>query len=100
VRRLAGLRAELEALRGGPMVNLCVSEQSYGYARTGRLGPVVVLMNNAAGAADVECDLSALELAEGSVLVDRLGGAPELRLAGGQIHARMPARTAGIYVQR
>ena len=48
VRRLARLRGELEPLRHGPMVNLCVSDQTYGYARTGPGGPVVVLMNNAA----------------------------------------------------
>ena len=47
VRRLTRLRGELKPLRRGPMVNLCVSEQAYGYARTGPAGPVVVLMNNA-----------------------------------------------------
>jgi len=100
VRRLTRLRGELEPLRRGPMVNLCVSDQTYGYARTGLAGPVVVLMNNAANAADVNCDLSPLGLAEGASLTDRLGAAPELRVAGGQVQARLPARTAGIYVAR
>ena len=100
VRRLARLRGELEPLRRGPMVNLCESDQSYGYARSGPAGPVVVLINNAAAAADVTCDVSPLGLAEGTDLADRLGAAPELRVAAGQVHARFPARTAGIYVRR
>jgi glycosidase len=100
VRRLARLRAELEPLRRGPMVNLCVTDQSYGYARTGPSGPVVVLINNAPAAADVNCDLSPLAPAEGATLVDRLSGAPELHITAGQIHTRFPARTAGIYVRR
>jgi glycosidase len=100
VRRLARLRGELEPLRRGPMVNLCVSDQTYGYARTGAAGPVMVLINNAADAAEVSCNLSPLGLAEGVSLTDRLGEAPELHMAGGQIHARFPARTAGVYVAR
>ena len=100
VRRLTHLRGELEPLRRGPMVNLCVSDQTYGYARTGPAGPVVVLMNNAAATADVSCNLAPLGLAEGASLADRLGAAPELHVASGQVHARLPARTAGIYVRR
>jgi glycosidase len=100
VRLLSRLRAELEPLRRGPMVNLCVAHQSYGYARTGPSGPVVVLINNAPAAADLNCDLSTLAVGEGATLVDRLGGAPELRVNAGQIHVRMPPRTAGIYVRR
>ncbi|HUE21946.1 MAG TPA: alpha-amylase family glycosyl hydrolase [Bryobacteraceae bacterium] len=100
VRRLARLRGELEPLRRGPMINLCVTGQTYGYARTGPAGPVVVLMNNAADAGDVTCDLAPLGLAEGASLTDRLGGAPELHIAGGQVHARLPARTAGVYALR
>jgi hypothetical protein len=81
------------------MVNLCVGDQFYGYARTGPAGPVVVLINNAAEASAVTCDLSPLGLEEGTRLADRLQAAPELRIAGGQVHARFPARTAGIYVR-
>jgi len=100
VRRLARLRGELEALRRGPMVDLCVGDQSYGYARTGAAVPVVVLINNGASAAQIDCDLAPLGLAEGAGLADRLGGAPELRVAAGRIHTQLPPRTAGIYTAR
>jgi glycosidase len=100
VRRLTHLRGELEPLRRGPMVNLCVSDQTYGYARTGPAGPVVVLMNNAVSAGEVNCNLAPLGLPDGAGLTDRLGEAPELQVAGGQVHAQLPARTAGIYVRR
>jgi glycosidase len=100
VRRLARLRGELEPLRRGPMVNLCVSDQQYGYARTGRTGPVVVLINNAAEAAEVSCDLAPLGLGEGTIMIDRLSAAPDLNVAAQKVHARMPPRTAGIYTQR
>ncbi len=100
VRRLAGLRSELAPLRHGSMTNLCVSEQCYGYARSSSEGSVVVLINNAPDAAEVSCDLSAVHLREGARLTDRLGAAPELRIAGGKVRARFPGRSAGIYVAR
>ena len=100
VRRLARLRGELAPLRRGSMTNLCVSDQSYGYARSSSEGGVVVLINNAPEAAEVSCDLSTLRPSEGARLTDRLGVAPELRITGGKVQARFPGRDAGIYVVR
>ena len=57
-------------------------------------------MNNAAEAAEVTCDLAPLRLPDGVALADRLGAAPELNVAAGQVHGRLGARTAGIYAQR
>jgi neopullulanase len=97
VQRLTHLRAALQPLRRGRMLNLCAADQSYGYARTGPSGPVVVLINNAAQPADLACDLSPLHLAEGARLTDRLAAGPELRLQHGKIEAHFPPRTAAIY---
>ena len=82
------------------MVNLCVTEQGYGYARTGSDSPVMVLINNAANAADFSCDVSRLGLAEGTGLKDRLGQASELSVSSGQVRVHLPPRTAGVYSVR
>jgi glycosidase len=100
VRRLAHLRGELEPLRRGSMVNLCVSDQNYGYARKSSGESVLVLINNAADTTDVDCDLSPLAPKEGLRLADRLGAAPALLVRAGKVHAQFPAHTAGIYVAR
>ena len=99
LRRLTHLRGELEPLRRGAMINLCVSEQSYGYARTDAGGPVVVLINNANQAADVECDVAPLALAEGARLEDVMGSAPGLRVTDGVVRVRLAGRAAGVYRQ-
>jgi glycosidase len=99
LRRLTQLRGELEPLRRGAMINLCVSEQGYGYARTGSGGPVMVLINNANEAADVECNVAPLVLADGARLEDVMGSAPELRVTGGVVRARLAGRAAGVYRQ-
>ena len=100
VRRLTRVRGELAPLRHGSMTNLCVNDQSYGFARSSSEGAVVVLINNSAEAVDVSCDLSPLHPSEGASLTDRLGEAPGLRVAGGKVQARFPGRSAGIYLAR
>ncbi len=100
VRKLTRMRADLEPLRHGAMVNLCESDQSYGYARLGSRGVVVVLINNSAGPTQVDCDLSAAHESEGMLLMDRMGTAPEVRVgAYGMIHAQLPGRSAAIYTR-
>ena len=58
IRRLTTLRRELEPLRTGALVNLYVSEQQYAYARKGRSGAVVIVINNENDAASIEFDVS------------------------------------------
>lgn len=99
LQRLGRIRAESEALRRGAMINLCAGEQSYGYARTLPGESILVVMNNAPNAAEVDCDVSPLNLAEGSSLADSLRVAPELRVVNGRIHGSFPGRTAGIYIE-
>src|SRR5207247_7069860 len=72
VRRLARLRAELPALRGGATANLLVGEHQWVYARKREGQAVVVALNNAESAAALDAPAAPLELPEGSVLLDRL----------------------------
>ena len=58
IKRLTTLRRELEPLRTGKLLNLHVSEQQYAYARTGRSGAVVIVINNEDDAATIEFDVS------------------------------------------
>lgn len=97
VRTLGRLRAELPALRRGRHVSLAVSEQAYAFARVGGGEPVVVMLNNADGPADLEVPAAPAGLAEGTAVGDRLGGATRLRVEGGRLRVSLPPRAAALY---
>jgi len=97
LRRLTHLRAELEPLRRGTMINLEVSDQTYAYARvTDRLS-VIIVINNGAQVETVEFNIAGTRLADGETLVDRLGLGPPVRVESGKIKLKLPARAAGVY---
>ena len=82
IQKLTRLRAELQPLRRGQLINLYVSEQQYAYARASRAGTVVTVINNHTKAAEFEMNVMPIGLADGEILVDRLGAASKFRLAG------------------
>ena len=94
------LRAELEPLRRGSLVNLHVSEQQYAYARTTKSSAVVIVINNDKKAAQVEFDVSQLGVADGAVLTDRLGVSKEVRVENGKLKVTLPERSAAIFVRK
>lgn len=98
LRRLAHLRAELEPLRQGSMVNLEVDEQTYAYARVTPRQSVVVVINNSPKEEPVEFGVREIHLADGTMLEDRLGVTHDLRVEDAKISVHLPARTAGLYV--
>jgi glycosidase len=100
IRKVTRLRAELEPLRRGALVNLHVSEQQYAYARTTKSLAVVVVINNDREAAQVEFDVSPLGLADGSVLTDRIGVTNEVRVEKGRLKVTLPQRSAAIFVRK
>lgn len=97
VRRLTRLRAGLEPLRRGAMINLAVSEQTYAYARVTERDSVIMIFNNGAQPAKIEFDVGPVRLSEGMTLHDQLGQAPEVRIQRGRISVTLPARSAAIY---
>jgi len=101
LRRLARLRAELPPLRNGRLVNLLVEEQAWVFARSvdGQT-PVLIAINNAAEAATLAVPAAGAGLADGAVLADRLGSAPELKVADGLLRIPLAPRSAAIYVHR
>jgi neopullulanase len=96
IRRLTSLRRELEPLRTGKLVNLHVSEQQYAYARTGKSGVVVVVINNDSNTAEVEFDVSRASLRNGVSLTDRLGVSRDISVHEGKLKLTVPKRSAAI----
>jgi neopullulanase len=94
VRRLLHLRAGFEPLRRGRLVNLLVSDRRYAYARVGDGGTALVLLNSAPQTETLEGDALVIGLPEGSVLPDRLGSAPPVRVENGRWKATLPPRSA------
>ena len=98
VQRLLSLRAELEPLRRGRLINLYVADQQYAYARATPQASVVVVFNNDAKPATIEFDARQAGIEEGVRLRDRLGVAPDVIVSGGRFRVVIPARAASIFV--
>jgi glycosidase len=100
LQKLGQLRAELEPLRRGALVNLFISDQQYAYARVGSQASVVIVINNDTKPAKIELGLAGTNLPDGVKLVDRLGAASEATVGGGMMRAELPARTAAIFARK
>ena len=97
VRRLARLRAEMPALRGGAATNLAVTERQWVYARKREGQVVVVALNNADSAATLDAPATPVDLPDGTVLLDRLGGS-EARVEGGRLRITLPGWSSAVLV--
>lgn len=100
IRKLTRLRSELEPLRRGALINLHVSEQQYAYARKTKADTVVTVINNADKATIISFEVSPAGIADGAILVDRLGGSKAIQVANGKLGVALPARSAAIFVRR
>jgi len=100
LQKLGRLRAELEPLRRGELVNLYVADQQYAYARRTERASVIVAFNNDNRPATIEFDVSTVGLADGATLTDRLGAARDVLVKSGKLKVSLPARAAGIFVRR
>ncbi len=97
IKRLTTIRREYEVLRTGELVNLYVSQQQYAYARRGRSGTVIVVINNESDAATIEFDVSRVAL--GGVFRDRLGVSQPVQVDGSRrMRVSLPKRSAAIFV--
>jgi neopullulanase len=95
IKRLTTLRREYEALRTGELVNLYVSEQQYAYARRGKSGTIIVVINNENDAASIEFDVS--RIASSGLLKDQLGVSQPAQINGGRLRVNVPKRSAAIF---
>jgi len=97
---LGRLRAELEPLRRGNLINLVATEHQYVYARTTANASVMVAFNNDKKAAEVEFTVADTRLPMGGTLVDRLGNVKDVRVANGIIRFALPAYSSAILTSR
>jgi glycosidase len=100
LEKLGRLRAELEPLRRGALVNLFISEQQYAYARVSGQASVAIVINNDTRPAKIEFSLAGTNLQDDVKLVDRLGTAGEATTGSGMIRIELPARTAAIFARK
>ena len=100
LQKLGKLRAELEPLRRGTLVNLFVSDQQYAYARVTRRDSVVILINNDTKPATVEFQVDGTTLMNGDRLTDRVSDLGEVIIRDGSMRVVLPARTAAIFARK
>ncbi len=99
IQKLTSLRAELEPLRAGRLVNLYVSEQQYAYARVSRRGTVVIVINNLNKPAQIGINTMPVGLADGEMMIDRLTG-QQIQVSDRRLKITLPARSAAVFVRR
>ena len=98
IQKLTRLRAELEPLRRGSLINLYVSDQQYAYARASKADRVVMVFNNADKPAELLVNLMPIGLTDRMILVDRLGVSPDTPVRDRRLRLTMPARSASMFV--
>ncbi|HET6647252.1 MAG TPA: alpha-amylase family glycosyl hydrolase [Pyrinomonadaceae bacterium] len=100
IRKLTHVRAELEPLRRGKLINLYATGQQYVYARQTPGQVAIVVMNNDKKTPTIEFDVSRLGLANGTLLNDRLLGIRTVRVGDGKLKVTLSERSAAIFVPR
>lgn len=100
LQKLGKLRAELEPLRRGVLVNLFISDRQYAYARATKQASVVIVFNNDTRPAAVTFSVAGTGLANGTKLIDRLGIANETTITDGTMKVELAGRSAAIFVKR
>ena len=98
IRKLTHVRAELEPLRRGKLINLYATGQQYVYARQTPGQVAIVVINNDKKTPTIEFDVSHLGLANGTLLNDRLLGIRTVRVGDGKLKVTLPERSAAIFV--
>jgi neopullulanase len=100
VRKLLRLRAELEPLRRGSLVNLHVAPHQYAYARATKTASVIIVINNDAKPASLEFDVTRAGISGEATLTERLGTPSRAEVSEGVLRVTLPARSASIFSER
>jgi len=97
---LGQLRAELEPLRRGNLINLVATEHQYVYARSTANASVIIAFNNDQKTAQLEFSVADTKLANGVNLVDRLGNVKDVRVTNNVLSFELPSRSSAILVRK
>ena len=97
---LGQLRAELEPLRRGNLMNLVATEHQYVYARSTANLSVIVAFNNDQKPAMVEFSIADTKLSQGVTLTDRLGNVKDVQVANGTLRLELPPHSSAILTRR
>ncbi len=100
VRTMAHLHQSLDPLQRGKLINLYVSQQQYVFARRSQSGCVVVAFNNETRPTTLNFEVPGTVLTDGSVMVDRIGRAKNVRVAQGEMIVSLPARSVAVLVKQ
>jgi glycosidase len=98
VRRLAALRKQHPALRGGRMVDLLLTDHAYAFARIGGTDHAVVVIHQGPGAEMLRVPVAAAGFADGAEL--RAMGGQTARVSGGVLEVQAEPRSAEIYISQ
>jgi neopullulanase len=97
VRKMLRLRAELEPLRRGSLVNLYIAAQQYAYARVTDRGTVIVVINNDTKPAAFDFSIAQTKIEDETRFTDRLGVSQDVRVMNGNFKTTLPARSASVF---
>jgi neopullulanase len=97
---LGQLRAELEPLRRGNLINLVANEHQYVYARSTSSASVIVAFNNGNKPAMVEFNVADTKLSDGMTLVDRLGTVKDAQIMNNLVRFELPSRSSAILTRK
>ncbi len=97
LQRVGKLRAQLEPLRRGKMVQLFAGKDVYAFARTTPLDSAIIVFNRSSEASDLRLSMDGVPVKEGRELRDALGAAPPAAVRQGSIEIHMPAHSTAIY---
>jgi glycosidase len=97
LRRLTHIRADLEPLRRGRMIDLLAEDRAYAFARTTDKSSVLVVFNNSPDAVALQIPLAGSGIVNGATLKDQLSAALDVRAQRGIAEVRLPGLSAAIY---
>jgi glycosidase len=100
IRGLNRIRADLEPLRRGELVNLYASGQQYAYARKTKNEFAIVVINNDKKTPTIEFDVSSLGIPNGTMLEDRLLRIRAVKVQNEKLYVTLPQRSAAILVRQ